>query len=735
MKQFFKKHPYLTVFGLCFILGFLIILPTMIMGHGVFYFIDDYNQQEIPFNIYFNKAIKSGKLLWDFHNDLGASFIGSYSFYNFFSPFAIVLWLFKSSTVPYLMGLMLALKFAVAGLTSFMFLNRFVKNKKYALLGSLFYAFSGFQFTNLIFYHFHDCVAFFPLLLYSLDRLIKEDKKGIFALSVALNLFTNYFFFIGQVVFVILYYLVLNITKHYQFSLKKFGQIAFESIVGVGLGCLVLLPSIYFVVSNPRLSSNWELSNMLLPSLANVLEIIRSLVFPNDSMTFHSAINMMNYSSVEAFLPLVGCVLYLTYLIKKPKDPFSILLIISFIFMLVPILNSSFFAFTPVYYARWFYMPILIMSLLSIKTLEEKLSIKSGLYSLGIMLLIFTILSFIYVKKGHVFSYQPILFMIISFILLVSITYLILIKRSKRFDFYLLLGTAIYIVLYGNYFCFYNRIMHNEDNQVIKKYEQMREILKDYPNTVRYNHDESCERNILYFADKMAITSWNSNIEGNAFRFYESIGIPRHVLTEIRPSELALQDFLSVQYIVSCQGINDEIKHNYDIIYNQDDIVIYENPNYLKLGIDYNTYILDTEFNKLSLDEKKAILKKTIVLTEEQALKYQDIVKPMIDKRISHITNNELTLTHNGFKAKVGVDKPTLLLYTFPYTEGFHATVNSREVTIENVDNGLMAIKLEAGENNIEFTYFPKGLDKGMVISGISLVTLGIYMLGKRRKK
>ena len=47
--------------------------------------------------------------------------------------------------------------------------------------------------------------------------------------------------------------------------------------------------------------------------------------------------------------------------------------------MFIPILNSSFFLFTTKYYARWFYMPSLILSLLSIKCIEENLSIKAGI--------------------------------------------------------------------------------------------------------------------------------------------------------------------------------------------------------------------------------------------------------------------------------------------------------------------------------------------------------------------
>ena len=60
--------------------------------------------------------------------------------------------------------------------------------------------------------------------------------------------------------------------------------------------------------------------------------------------------------------------------------------------MFIPILNSSFFLFTTKYYARWFYMPSLILSLLSIKFIEENLSIKAGIITSFLSLLVMVLM-------------------------------------------------------------------------------------------------------------------------------------------------------------------------------------------------------------------------------------------------------------------------------------------------------------------------------------------------------
>ena len=64
--------------------------------------------------------------------------------------------------------------------------------------------------------------------------------------------------------------------------------------------------------------------------------------------------------------------------------------------MIIPILNSTFFALTTTYYARWFYMAILIMSLASIKALEENIKLENGYLTAGVLLGAFTFLTLLF---------------------------------------------------------------------------------------------------------------------------------------------------------------------------------------------------------------------------------------------------------------------------------------------------------------------------------------------------
>jgi hypothetical protein len=68
------------------------------------------------------------------------------------------------------MAPLLVLKTACAALTAYMYLARFVRDRAYAVLGSLLYAFSGWMMYNVFFNHFHEAAVFFPLLLLGIEK-------------------------------------------------------------------------------------------------------------------------------------------------------------------------------------------------------------------------------------------------------------------------------------------------------------------------------------------------------------------------------------------------------------------------------------------------------------------------------------------------------------------------------------------------------------------------------------
>jgi uncharacterized membrane protein YfhO len=157
----------------------------------------------------------------------------------------------------------LILKTACAALTSYAYLRRFLRSERFAVAGGLLYAFSGWMLFNVFFNHFHDVAVFFPLLLLSLEKLVHgESPGGFFALMVAVCAAVNYWFFWGQLVFVVLYVILRTAYRSWPMTPGKLFRVVFEIVLGAGLAAVAVLPSIMALIGNPRVDATltgWDL--------------------------------------------------------------------------------------------------------------------------------------------------------------------------------------------------------------------------------------------------------------------------------------------------------------------------------------------------------------------------------------------------------------------------------------------------------------------------------------------
>ena len=108
-----RSSYLLRAFWIAFATAFLFFIPFILFDNGYFLFYGDFNVQQVPFYRMCHDAVRSGNIGWSWTTDLGANFIGSYSFYLLGSPFFWLTIPFPSEAVPYLMGPLLILKFAV----------------------------------------------------------------------------------------------------------------------------------------------------------------------------------------------------------------------------------------------------------------------------------------------------------------------------------------------------------------------------------------------------------------------------------------------------------------------------------------------------------------------------------------------------------------------------------------------------------------------------------------------
>ena len=165
------------------------------------------------------------------------------------------------------------------------------------------------------------------------------------------------------------------------------------------------------------------------------------------------------------------------------------------------------------------------------------------------------------------------------------------------------------------------------------------------------------------------------------------------------------------------------------------------------MGFTFDSFIRDEDYSSMSKGEKTdRLLVKDLILTEEQCAKYGKYMQEddhageevMSEEDFARHCRNraasacsEFEFTTSGFRAVSDNDKENLVFFSVPYDKGFTATVDGKEVPIEKVDGGLMAIPVPAGEHSIEFTYYPAGLKICLIISAIMAALILISTVWK----
>ena len=763
-----NKERYWKVFLFAAAIAAVIFLPFVIYDQGYFLFYGDFNVQQIPFYQHAHDSVLSGNIFWDWNTDLGVNFIGSYTFYLLTSPFFWLTLLFPSAMVSYLMAPLFVLKFAVAAVTSYAYIRRFCQNQNMSLIGALLYAFSGFNVYNVFFNHFNDVTAFFPLLLLALELAVVEKKRGVFGLMVFFMASLNYFFFAGQVAFLVLYFFArMLMDREFRIDLRTFISLAIESVFGVGMAAAVLLPSYLAIADNPRTFSFLTGFNFWLYGREQRYpNIIASMFFPPDIPArpnfFPDADN--KWASLSAYLPLFTMTGVIAYMKARPKHGFTRLLAICLIFALVPGLNSVFFLLNGAYYARWYYMPLLIMATMTAASLDEHteyfasgIKWTAGAVALFTIMVGFTPTEVDGEEQIGLYTYPDRFWVYVGIAVISLILVIMLIRMFKREKHLLyqcsLVALCFITVFYSIYFIAIGKTHSYDDKWIIETALHGKDhITLEQDSFYRTDVYEGMDNEAMFW-DMPTIQAFHSIVPPSIMEFYTSMGIERSVGSRPDQSYAALRSLLSVKYCF----VNQEKAEGYTpmdgFTYydSQNGFDIYENEAYVPMGFTYDYYITRSEYDTLTDKAKSKAMLKAILLEDGEEQKYSDILEHLpssersdilLQSHVMDAKERALTSAYSfetdsrGFTAKTNLDEEKIVFFSVPYEKGFTATVNGERADIIRCNVGFMAVRCPAGQDvTIRFDYMTPGLVPGLLLSGGFIILFLLYLLWIRLDK
>ena len=727
---------------------FSLVCAGLVFGYsiyrskGFFTVVGDFNTQQLTFATDVWNMLHSGDPgEWIWNIDLGSSFITAFSFYNLGSPFLWLSLLAPRGTFPYLAGFLYILKYVTAAATAYLYLRLFLDNRKWGVIGALLYAFSGYQTTNLMFFHFHDVVAVFPLLLWGLEMSMRDKKyRPAFILSVFINCLMNYYFFVGEVVFLVIYYLVRYRKLPKQQFISGVLSSALCGILGIGMAAVLFIPNMLYMLGNTRGQQKLNLSDNLYYSLENFLHIIKGVLFPGECMNGFSAVIQNNWSSTSAYIPFFGISLVIAYITEKKKSWLSVLLWLLVGISLFPLTGSIFLLFSEVN-ERWWYMLVLVLALSTVKVLENTenyLVIKSSILYGAIVSIFYFAIRFI---NGGSFVYDVKKFTLYYLIALAGPLLFCVLKKVNRNSYTVLAAlTVCACILTTELPLHYYRTTCTD----LKSYRQRFDAglqLKTIDEQYRYN---SVDNVLMTTGDASGIGVFSSTVENSSKKFDSLFDHHSGNKGQIKYDVPGLPELLGGKYEISKElgeyKIIDKVKARKATFY-----ISEKNACPIGFAVDY--VLTEEELRSLPKEQRAFALMQAAIVGEDDFPELQDAAVHAevdsldydtadLDILIANTVANKVSDFHrdsHGFTCTSDYDRSRLLYFTVPWSSGWKATVDGAETEIID-SGGMMAMKVPEGEHQIVFTYHTPGFRAGILVSVISFcVFFGFALITKKK--
>lgn len=764
-----EKKYYQKSFFYALIMAAALFLPFVIIDGGYFIFYGDYNAQQIPFFKHCVEAVHNGTLGWDWSTDLGANFFGSYTYYTLGSPFFWFMTLFPASFSPYLMAPLLCVKFGLISLFAFTFIRRFVAKPHSALVGGLLFAFSSFNLYN-VFFQFQDAFMYFPLLLVGLEEFVVNKRRGLFALVVAANCLANYFFFIGECVFLVVYFIIrCAMDKRFRVSLKEFLQLAAESVIGVLIAGILFVPSIYQVLDVPRSTNILKNWNFLFYSNEQRYGLLlESFFFPPEVAARNNMFTEANakWSSVALYLPLFSMAGVIAFIKGAKKHWARTLLFVCLFMAFIPGLNAAFTLFNDNYYTRWFYMPELFCCLATVYTIErEEFDLRFGNKVCAGAVAVMSVLALLapFTKKVKDVNGKETEVILPRFLVsmdltvyvqifiaaasIVCLSIIIKTRKTSSAQFFTKTVTASVIagsMILGYYFIGVGRLIGPE----LGRYNQMAsaEFEIDDPDFYRIEGVNETN-NFNMFTESSSLKSFTSIIPGSTFDLYKALGISRSVNSAPDYSYYAFRALTRVKYLMIPKDMNATKRSDalddleiYQYFDTQGEYDLYKTDYALPMGFAYDTYFSLESVKGANYADK--LMVRSVFLTDEQIDKYGDILEKdrtdfvysksqfLLDAK-NKIKNGviQFSVTKEGFNAKTRYQSEKLVCFSVPYCEGWSAEINGEPAEVDKINGGLCGIRVPEGLCEITFKYRTPGLTLGIFCTIAGIVFLALYIV------
>ncbi len=627
---------------------------------------------------------------WSFSGALGFNSLAQSAYYTM-SPLWWPLYLFGRPASYVVLHLLIALRFALAGLFFYLFLARRYRPSPLALAFSLAYSISAYPLAFLNQFMWMDAVMLLPLVALGIWRLIEEERPILYLLSLALTLYSC--FYIGYMVclFSVLYFFLVLFVKRRPLLtlLKRGGLFAAFSLLAGGLSAFVLIPTYLCLGNTLAMEMGFSGEVAITRPFAEIL--LQFLPFGKISLEFGPP-------NLYCGIPAVLLFLLGLFLPGRRIAERILLALTALLIYFSCTVNLFDFVWHGMHYpnqlpGRQSFIFVFLILAEAYRTLP----------SLGLL-----------------FRRRPRLGRRLASALSLLLALEVLLNGV------FMVGTQTWVCDLASYSYWDGPMKTVEEKYSQGAWRSEKITCFNFNAPMLYGYN--------------GISYYSSTMSADAYRFFGRLGMgvyAQNVSTMYKPSNI-LNMLFGVRYLHAYNGDTADTLF-VDHVETVGTVTVYENRYTLPLAFAASRDALLLDLDRLSGEDAEGAMLRTL-LGDELPRRYNR--EGVLSSAYEQLSAGGMTITafsDSHIKGRVTVGKDQFLFTSIPADEGWSVWVDGERVAPQKVFGYLLGIPLSEGEHTVELSYTAPGFTLGLCLSLASLAATVLYLLlwegGRARRR
>ena len=705
-----------------------------------------------PFLYDFIIKIKKGMFtLYSFNNGLGNPIVFNYIYY-LSSPLNFIAILFNKPDNMYFSVILV--KLLITSITMTKYAKSKTYNKVYITIATLSYVFSSWLITYYFYISWLDVFMIFPLIIYGIDKMMKEKNCSCFILSLSYSIITNFYLSFSVYIYITLYFLY-HIYLCNKKDRKNYLIIFIKSNILVGLVSFFFLFLYYDTFKRTGLYFD-SIHNTY---TTNIKLILSSIIYGNNSLiTSHFGESFPNIACNLIITINIFLYLFSNNKISKKIGVILTILLIIFIFY-SPSINYLLNMFHNIrgYTYRYSFLIIFLQIQFFLNNIKNFNFKRFNNKLAGIISLFLFLILIIYERRINNISFN---ILYLNVVILISFLVYIIFYNQKKYYNYILLFLSVIETIFGICIILYdapkniskpnlyynkNHIYRNNGNK-IKQFEinydkdiNSNENLNLYVNDKTVNlHTSVTYNNVVYLLSKLGeVTNNNSYInlcKHNEFanmllnvsneRYMEKIFSINKDIKKVHLSNTNIKDNLNK--IASAISNENNIFKSETVIGNKE-------TNYYRYDHYSLFYIVKYKDNNndINYDISQSIYYYLEINKYNKRIIVYDYDDEKLNKIYEELKNNQIKYSYyndDHIKGNIKVDKEQLIFTSIPYDTNWKIYLDGKRVKPIKLLDSLIGIEAREGKHTLEMKYSNNNLIIPFIISVISL----LYVIRKK---